>query len=75
MESFQIVTSLSETDQEVLVIPEDCEEHSIFHIVKNGSEYCKLLYTDQNKWQLLNEVDIDPKELRDLTAKIEDHIL
>jgi hypothetical protein len=75
MESFQIVTSLSEKEQEVLVIPEDCEEHSIFHVVKDGAEYCKLLYTEQNEWQILNDASIKPEELQDLTAKIEDHIL
>jgi hypothetical protein len=75
MDSFQIITSISETDQEVLVIPEDCIEHSIFHIVKDGSEYCKLLYTDQNEWQLVNGAEMKPEEFHCLTSRIEDHLL
>jgi hypothetical protein len=72
MESFRITTAVKD-NQEVLVIPDDCTDQSIFHLVKNGSEYCKLRYTDNKQWELMGEGNIKPQELEELTKKIEEH--
>ncbi len=73
MESFKITTELESTQQEVLVIPDDCIDKSVFHLVKNGSEFCKLLFTDRKAWQLLDDADIKPEEVEELIKKIEEY--
>jgi hypothetical protein len=73
MESFKITTEIDSTNQEVLVIPDDCKDKSVFHLVKNGSELCKLVYTDNKSWELLYNADIKPEEVELLTKKIEAH--
>ena len=72
MESFRINTVVNDKGEEVLVIPDDCTYESIFHLVKDGTEYCKLLYTDKS-WKVLGEEELEPVELEELTKKIEDH--
>ncbi|HEX8378225.1 MAG TPA: hypothetical protein VF602_10415 [Pedobacter sp.] len=73
MESFKITTELDSTQQEVLVIPDDCIDKSVFHLVKNGSELCKLIYTDKKSWELLDDGSIRPEEAEELITKIEEH--
>ena len=73
MESFSITTSAGEVRQDVLVIPDDCNDKSVFHLVKGGAEYCKLLYTDNQRWELMGNTAIAPAELQELTKKIEEH--
>jgi hypothetical protein len=73
MESFKITTELDSANQEVLVIPDDSIEKSIFHLVKNGTELCKLVYTDRSSWEVLDDADIKPEEVEELTKKIEEY--
>ena len=73
IESFRITTSIGEGQQEILVIPDDCIDKSLFHLVKEGAEYCKLLYTDKEQWEILGEEPISPEVLLEITKKIEEH--
>jgi ribosomal protein L7Ae-like RNA K-turn-binding protein len=73
MESFKITTELDYTKQELLVIPDDCNDKSIFHVVKNGSELCKLIYTDRKLWEIMDDGNIRPEEMEELTKKIEEY--
>lgn len=73
MESFRIITSISGNQQEVLVIPDDCTDKSLYHLVMGGVEYCKLLYTDNKQWEVTGDNNIGPEELQQLTKKIEEH--
>ncbi|MBC7914061.1 MAG: hypothetical protein H7Y07_08060 [Pyrinomonadaceae bacterium] len=73
MESFRITTSISDAIQEVLVIPDECTNHSIFHLVKDGSEYCKLIYSDMKQWEIVDYTDINPAEFEAITKRIEEH--
>jgi hypothetical protein len=73
MDSFIINLKLSNTNQEVLVIPEECTDKSVFHLVTNGRELCKLLYTDKGCWELMENTRLKPEEVEELGKKIEEH--
>lgn len=73
MESFNINLKLNDTHEEVLVIPDECTEKSIFHLVKNGHELCKLSYTDTSLWELMENANLKPEEVEELGRKIEEH--
>ena len=73
IESFSITASVSNGEQEILVIPDDCTDKSLFHLVKEGVEYCKLLYTDQEQWEVLGDQKISPEVLHEMSKKIEEH--
>ena len=75
MESFHITSDIDSRQQQILVIPDECAGQSIFHLVINGSECCKLLYSDLKKWEISEEsgLILNGEELNTLTRKIEDH--
>lgn len=75
MESFSINLILNNTIQEFLVIPEDCNTQSVFHLVKNDSELCKLIYTDNSSWELLEDADINKDIVKEMGKKIEEYYL
>jgi hypothetical protein len=75
MESFKINLILNNVNQEILVIPDDCSVQSIFHLVNNGSELCKLLYTDTKSWELIGNADISIEVVEEIGKKIEEHYL
>ena len=71
MESFRINTNLNGNAREILVIPDDCTDMSIFHLVVDGAEFCKLRYSESKYWELVEKANISPEEVQDLGRKIE----
>jgi hypothetical protein len=73
MESFRISTDLGGSKGDVLVIPDDCDNKSVFHIVKDSAECCKLIYTEAKQWQVEGDLILSDDEIEELSSKIEDH--
>lgn len=71
MESFRINATLNNIQREVLVIPDDCTDMSIFHLVIDGAEFCKLRFSESKYWELVEEANISPEEVQDLGREIE----
>jgi hypothetical protein len=73
MESFKIVVELDNELHEILVIPDDCTDQSVFHLVKNEREFCKLLHSDTKNWEVIESFGMKEEDISKLTQKIEEH--
>ena len=71
MESFRINATLNNTNREVLVIPDECTDTSIFHLVIDGFEFCKLKYSESKDWELAEEANISLEDIQELGRMIE----
>jgi|GEM_PF-3792570 len=71
MESFIISATLGNEPVQILVVPEDCIEHSLFHLVVNNTEIIKILYTDTRRWEIIEGTSVKAEELTFITQQIE----
>ena len=65
MESFRINAILNNANREVLVIPDECTDTSIFHLVIDGTEFCKLKYSESKYWELAEEANISLEDIQE----------
>lgn len=73
MESFSIDTILNNEPTRVLVIPDDCINLTLFHLVEDGKELCKLSYTEKEKWKIADGKKLNENELHEIAREIEKH--
>lgn len=75
MESFIIHTKINDRLVDLLVIPDDCNSHSIFHLVKNETEINKIKYSEAKQWEIVDGDGLSSNELKEITQKIEEFFL
>ena len=75
MESFSIIVRLGGKDRELLVIPDDCSDKSVFHLVAEGTEFGKVLYTDSKNWEIIEGPKMTSGELQEIGEGIEKEYL
>jgi len=73
MESFTIDISIKNQHAKILVIPDDCIDFSIFHLVMDGKEINRIEYVDPGNWTIIDGEVMDKNEFRSVCEQIENH--